>query len=58
MDTHQKQAVLDIVDNEGFDYAFVHYTDFNDVENERFHELRKNFLKAREELAKFIGFGE
>ena len=58
MDNHQQRAVLDIIDNEGFDYAFVHYSDFDDIENEEFHVVRKEYLKAREKLAKIIGYIE
>lgn len=58
MDKHQKQAVMDVVDNEGFDYAFMHYSDFEDVEDEEFHTARKEYLKAREKLAKLIGYEE
>lgn len=58
MDNHQQRAVLAIVDNEGFEYAFVHYSDFGDIENEEFHEAKKEYLKAREKLAKIIGYIE
>ncbi len=51
MDKHQKQAVNDIVENEGFDYAFVHFSDFEDVEDEEFHKLRNEYLEARKRLA-------
>jgi len=58
MDKHQQQVVIDIVDNEGFDYAFVHYSNFDDIENEEFHVVRKEYLKAREKLVKIIGYIE
>ena len=58
MDKHQKQAVNNITENEGFDYAFVHFSDFEDIENEEFHKLRKEYLAARQRLADLIGFTE
>ncbi len=58
MDKYQQQAVIDIIDSEGFEYAFVHYSNFDDVENEEFHAVRKEYLKAREKLAKIIGYEE
>jgi hypothetical protein len=58
MDKHQQQAVIDIVDSEGFEYAFVHYSNFDDIENEEFHIIRKEYLKTREKLAKIIGYEE
>jgi len=58
MDKYQQQAVIDIIDSEGFEYAFVHYSNFDDVENEEFHVVRREYLKAREKLAKIIGYEE
>lgn len=52
----EKNYVRATVENEGFDYAFVHYSDFEDIKDEKFHELRKNFLEAREKLAEYIEF--
>ena len=58
MDKHQQKVVTDVIDNEGFEYAFVHYSNFDDVENEEFHAMRKEYLKAREKLVKIIGYEE
>ena len=58
MDKHQQKAVTDIIDSEGFEYAFMQYSDFHDIENEEFHTLRKEYLKAREKLANLIGYTE
>lgn len=52
------KTVIDAVENEGFDYAFVHYSDFKEVKSKEFHELREKFLEARKALADFIGFDE
>lgn len=49
--------VNDTITNEGFEYAFVSYSDFKkDVTDTKFHELREAFLCARSELAEYIGF--
>jgi len=58
MDKHQQKAVIDIIDSEGFEYAFVHYSDFDDIESGEFHIARKEYLKAREKLAEIIGYVE
>lgn len=58
MDNHQQEAIMNVIDSEGFEYAFVHYSDFDDIENEEFHTIRKEYLKAREKLAKVIGYIE
>ena len=50
--------VSECADNEGVWYCFDGYSDFNDIEDEKFHELRKSFCKAGEELLEYIGFDE
>ena len=39
---------------EGFDYAFTLYSDFSEIENETFHELRLTYKSASETLQKYI----
>ncbi len=46
--------VKDIIENEGFEYAFIHYSDFEDVEVEEFHKLRIKYCDAREDLYNYI----
>jgi len=43
------------IDNEGFDYTFVHYSEFDQIEDKEFHQLRLNYLAARDALAEYIG---
>jgi hypothetical protein len=47
--------VRQTIDIEGFDYAFVCYSDFDDINDAEFHKLRKDFLQARECLDEYIG---
>lgn len=48
--------VSSVVENEGFEYAFRHYTDFVDeVKDPEFHRLRHAYLEARRALAEYIG---
>lgn len=49
------------IEKEGFDHAFVGYSDFSEIENPTFHVLRqaylkaqKAYLKAQSELEEFI----
>lgn len=49
-----KRYVSDIVEQEGFDYAFTDYTDFHEVKDEKFHELRNAYIKAKEDLQNYI----
>jgi len=50
--------INDCIECEGFDYCFVHYTDFSDITDKKFHELRNKYLDARTKLADYIGFEE
>ena len=56
MDNKQKQSVLDVIDNEGFEYAFVDYSNFDDIKDEEFHKVRKAYLEARKKLAGIVGY--
>jgi len=40
--------------SEGFHYCFKHYSDFSEIEDERFHQLRKQYLAIAEELETYI----
>lgn len=46
--------VRSIIANEGFDYAFQHYSDFKEVKDEKFHKLRKEYLQAAKDLARYL----
>jgi hypothetical protein len=56
MTSEDKQIVLDTIECEGFDYAFAGYSDFPQIEDKEFHEKRRAYLKARQDLAELIGF--
>ena len=40
--------------NEGFDYCFKHYSSFEEVEDEKFHELRRKYLEISHELEEYV----
>jgi len=46
--------VLDTIEQEGFDYTFESYTDFDEIKDPEFHKLRTNFLEARKALAEYV----
>jgi len=50
-----KQYVIDTIENEGFDYAFAHYSSFEEIKDEKFHAFREKYLAARQELSDYIG---
>ena len=43
------------VENEGFDYCFRNYSDFKEVKDKKFHELREAYVKAADALQDYIG---
>ena len=42
------------MENEGFHYCFKHYSSFREVEDEKFHELRKKYLEVSRELEEYV----
>jgi hypothetical protein len=54
MEAKDLDYIRETVDCEGFDYAFVHYSDFKEIEDETFHRLRRVFLKARKRLCEHL----
>jgi hypothetical protein len=42
------------IKQEGFHYCFKHYSSFEEIEDEKFHKLRKSYLKAANELEAYI----
>ena len=39
---------------EGFHYCFKHYSTFKEIEDEKFHELRKQYLESAKQLKDYI----
>ena len=54
----ERQEVRATLDEEGFDYAFRHYSDFKFVEDKKFHRLRKRYIEAADALDNYIGESE
>lgn len=40
--------------NEGFHYCFKHYSNFEEIDDDKFHELREKYLKSADELEHYI----
>ena len=40
--------------NEGFDYCWRHYSNFEEIKDEKFHELRKAYIATANELQKYV----
>jgi hypothetical protein len=58
MKKSDREYVAAKVDWEGFDYAFRHYSNFEDIEDPKFHELRLAYVKAAKDLAEYLGLDE
>lgn len=50
----EMRYVLLVIKDEGFDYTFVSRSEFEEIENEEFHRLRKAYLAARNELRRYL----
>ena len=42
------------INQEGFHYCFKHYSNFEEIRDEKLHILREQYLKAADELEKYI----
>jgi len=42
------------MNNEGFHYCFKHYSNFQEIDDEHFHKLRNDYLRATKELENYI----
>ena len=47
-------AVRYRMNNEGIDYCFEHYSSFEEIKDEKFHELRLQFLKSLKEIRNYV----
>ena len=56
--TYEEQEEWDSVqyrmDNEGIDYCFEHYSSFEEIKDEKFHELSLQFLKSLKEIQNYV----
>jgi len=48
------QSVLAVISAEGFDNAFNHQSTFKDINDTKFHELRRAYIAASKELANYL----
>ena len=57
-DLHQELDDLSYLNakmrDEGFDYCFRHYSSFEEIKDEKFHELRLKYIQIAEELENYV----
>lgn len=58
MTQQDKQHIIDLIENEGVDYAFNYASDFSDISDSTFHELLKNYRDSRQALLDYIDYEE
>jgi hypothetical protein len=44
------------MDAEGFHYCFKHYSSFEEIEDEKFHGLRKRYLEVANHLETYVRY--
>ena len=54
MDIEDVENVSQRINQEGFDYCFIHYSRFDEIQDKKFHKLRKRYIKAKEELENYL----
>jgi hypothetical protein len=54
MTSEDANYVLSKIENEGFDYCFIDYSDFKEIDDEEFHRLREAYVKAHTELEAYL----
>jgi len=54
MKKEDAESVMSIIDTEGFDNTFNHLTTFRDIGDHRFHELRRAYVNASQELKDYL----
>lgn len=47
-------TVQDVIDMDGFDYAFESYSNWEEIDDAHFHKLRLTYLDAMQDLANYI----
>lgn len=48
------QSIIEVINAQGFDDAFTHYSSYKDIPDPRFHELRQNYIRAATELKDYL----
>jgi hypothetical protein len=50
-----RNYVGDRINQEGLTYAIIHWSEFKEVPDKKFHKLRLAYIKAAKKLASHIG---
>jgi len=50
------KAVRYRMENEGIEYCFKHYSHFEEIKDEEFHDKRKKLISLMEEMEEYVQF--
>lgn len=48
------QMVRYRMDNEGIEYCFKHYSRFEEIKDEKFHQLREELINKMDEIRQYV----
>lgn len=54
MTRKEKVELASIIENEGFCYTFIDYSEFPKIKDDEFHKLREKLVEAYKELRNYI----
>lgn len=55
MKAKEFQYVRDCTENEGFEYCFINYSNFDEIKDGEFHALRIAYVEAYKKLSDYLG---
>lgn len=58
MKSIDRDSIHFVINKEGFGYTFESHSEFKDIKDDEFHQLRKAYLEARKVLADYLGYQE
>jgi len=55
MTKDDKELIDEAIEVDGFDYAMVYYSDWQEIDDHKFQDLLGAFIEARQNLADYLG---
>ena len=49
-----KQMIREVIEIEGFDYAFCDYSNFDDIKDVEFHRAKREYIEAAKRLKQLL----
>lgn len=58
MTNKQLNQVNEVIDYEGFEYTFIDHSNFEEIDDDQFHELRLKYEEAHNALYEYLRVDE